>query len=199
MQNYSWPISYEKISAFSLLLATFPIGGINPFWIRRSSPYDFRPNRNGSSNPIRWMAKRSPSIKLWAFIAYLATPEHLRNPPAILTEITDEEDSMAIRRWSKQTTMSLWGRHLGFYKAIPALPHVSPDMYQMLKNKKRSIPCEVEQSRQCHGRKRPQSSKLKSTPSNSPCLKPTTICNTRSMTITMLQQENWYKWWWPNC
>ncbi len=81
-----------------------------------------------------WLHKH-PELQppeLRSFIAHLARPAPLRNVPGILTEISVKHYQEAIKKWSKKTTTSPSGRHLGFYKVLQELPSIQQDMCHML-------------------------------------------------------------------
>ena len=69
--------------------------------------------------------------ELQAFISRLAVPAELRDVPQITSEVTVDEYKEAIRRWNERTSTSPSGRHLGFYKALLAIPQILSDMCEM--------------------------------------------------------------------
>jgi hypothetical protein len=69
--------------------------------------------------------------ELQAFISRLAIPAELRDVPQITSEVTVDEYKEAIKRWKERTSTSPSGRHLGFYKAILAIPQILSDMSEM--------------------------------------------------------------------
>ncbi len=74
----------------------------------------------------------SMSKELKEFLTRLAIPEKLQNVDPIPINVSVQEYSKVIKCWDEQTSTSPLGRHLGFYKAIMALPSVNADMCTML-------------------------------------------------------------------
>jgi hypothetical protein len=72
---------------------------------------------------------RTPELR--AFIRRLAIPDQLRDTPPIDLEVSVDEYRSALKKWNERTSTSPSGRHLGFYKALLAIPSITADMCAM--------------------------------------------------------------------
>lgn len=70
--------------------------------------------------------------ELSTFLAQLAMPEDIKSMDPIPTEITVDEYHKGFRSWRETTSTSPSGRHLGIYKALLALDHITSDMCMTL-------------------------------------------------------------------